>query len=341
MADPRFFDNRGPFPLEELAEKIGARLGRDADPAMLISDVAPIESASAGTMTYIDGGKGDLLAQCKASACIVHPRMEEMPAAPGLALLLAKEPRRAFALAAQAFYPRATASAGIAASARIDPSAMLDSSVEVGEHALIGPKAEIGARTRIGPGVVIGASVTIGRDGAIGPNASLSHCHVGDRVVIHAGARIGQDGFGIVPGVTHTWIPQLGRVIIQDDVEVGANSCIDRGSASDTVIGEGTCIDNLVQIGHNVRIGRYCVLAAQVGISGSVIVGDYVAIGGQAGFNDHIEIGDRAEIGAQSGVMRDVAAGERMMGYPAQPARRFFRMIAMLNRLTLGDRKDG
>jgi UDP-3-O-[3-hydroxymyristoyl] glucosamine N-acyltransferase len=189
---------------------------------------------------------------------------------------------------------------------------------------------------------VVGAGVVIGPDCRIGAHASLSHALLGARVTLHPGARVGQEGFGFATTKTgFATVPQLGRVILEDDVEVGANSTIDRGSAQDTVIGAGSRLDNLVQVGHNVRLGRCCVLVAQVGISGSTEVGDFVMMGGQAGLTGHLRIGDRARIGAKSGVMADVAAGAEMAGAPAMPAREFFRQIATLKRLAVRGRTQG
>jgi UDP-3-O-[3-hydroxymyristoyl] glucosamine N-acyltransferase len=196
----------------------------------------------------------------------------------------------------------------------------------------------IGPRGRIGPAVVIGDSVEIGRDVRIGPHASITHALIGDRVYIYAGARLGQDGFGfaITPDGFHT-VPQLGRVVIEDDVEIGANSTIDRGALEDTFIGAGTRIDNLVQVAHNVRIGRACVIVSQVGISGSTVLEDQVVLAGQSGLAGHIRIGQGARIGAKAGVMGDVPARSDFLGSPAQPAKSFWKEIAILRRWV----KDG
>jgi UDP-3-O-[3-hydroxymyristoyl] glucosamine N-acyltransferase len=205
--------------------------------------------------------------------------------------------------------------------------------------AVIGPRAQIGAGTLIGANAVIGPDVCIGRDCSVGPGASVLCALVGNRVVLHAGVRIGQDGFGFAMGPGgHLKVPQIGRVIIQDDVEIGANTTIDRGALRDTFIGEGTKIDNLVQIAHNVVIGRHCVIVSQVGISGSTQIADYVAIGGQAGLTGHLKIGLGAQIGAQAGVMSDIPAGERWWGTPARPMADAMRLVAWLGRQALGGR---
>jgi UDP-3-O-[3-hydroxymyristoyl] glucosamine N-acyltransferase len=216
----------------------------------------------------------------------------------------------------------------------VEPDARLDSTAEIGPLAVIGARAEIGPRCRIGPGVVIGEGVVLGPDCRIGALASLSHALLGARVAVYPGARIGQDGFGFaVTPAGYRSVPQLGRVVLEDDVEVGANTTIDRGSLHDTIIGAGSRLDNLVQIGHNVRLGRGCVIVAQVGISGSTILEDHVMIGGQAGLIGHLRIGKRARIGAQAGVMSDVAGGTEVLGAPAMPVRDFFRQVAALRRL--------
>ncbi len=334
MADPRFYTCSGPFRLSDLCVRIGAEVPDDGGD-MLIHDVASLNDAVPGSLTYAQNKAAlKALTSLEAAACLVSAA-DAASLPKNVIAIIAKEPRRAFALAAQAFYPRATGSGRRSPDAVIDPSARIGENVDIGAKVVIGARVEIGAGSVIGAGTVIGDGVMIGTGADIAAQVSLSHCLIGDRVTLHAGARIGEPGFGVVPGPRgFTRVPQLGRVIIQDDADIGANSCIDRGALGDTVIGEGTWIDNLVQVGHNVRIGRFCVIAAQVGISGSVTIGDFVAIGGQAAFAPHVTVATGAEIGAQCGVMRDVGPGERLLGTPAQPAREFFRTVTLLRKMS-------
>jgi len=341
MADPRFFAVEGPFTLEQLAEIAGARVAGDAGSAGLFRGVAPLDAAGPEHVSFLDNRRyADQFSESRAGACLVHPDMAER-APQGMALLLSDEPYCGYARVAQAFYPAPKPEARIDAAARVDPSARVGEGCRIDAGAVVGARAEIGDRCRIGANVVIGDAVVLGNDCSVGPGASLTCCLVGNGVVIHAGARIGQDGFGFAPRAEgHLKVPQLGRVVIEDDVEIGANSTIDRGAGPDTVIGAGSKIDNLVQIGHNVRIGRGCIVVAQVGISGSTTIGDFVMMGGQAGLSGHLTIGDGARVGAQSGVMRDVDPGETVFGYPAMRAKQYWRQIAALGRLARGRGED-
>jgi len=334
MADARFYKASGPFTLARLAEIAVATIAPGGDLGRIFKDVATLEAAGASDVSFLENRKYlSAFAASRAGACIVRPDMADR-APRGMALLLTPTPYKAYARVARAFYPEPAARSGIDSSASVDPTAKVAADAWIGPRATIGANAEIGAGCQIGPSAVIGEGVVLGSGTKVGANASVTHALVGERVTIYPGARIGQDGFGFAPDPAgHLKVPQLGRVLIGDDCEIGANTCIDRGAISDTVIGPGCMIDNLVQIGHNVRLGRGCVIVAQVGISGSTRLDDFVVVGGQGGLAGHIHIGQGAQIAAQSGVHRDIAPGEIVGGYPAVPIGEWRRQAAALKRL--------
>jgi UDP-3-O-[3-hydroxymyristoyl] glucosamine N-acyltransferase len=340
VADPRFFERAGPFSLDQLASLTGARLHDPAAGSRPMADVAPLETAGPDDVAFLDNRKyAEAFAASHAGAAFVDQRMIEK-APPGMALLITCEPYKAFARAAQAFYPVKPVVPRRAASAVIDRAATVPDDCDIGANVVIEAGARLGARSQIGPNTVIGGGVELGDDCRVGANVTLSHCLIGARVVLHPGVRIGQAGFGFAPDPQGpVKVPQLGRVVIGDDVDIGANTTIDRGSGHDTVIGPGTMIDNLVQIGHNAVLGRGCVLAGQVGISGSTKLGDFVMVGGQAGFAGHLRIGSGARIAAKSGLMRDVDPGATVCGSPAVPIGLFMKQVAILQRLA--NKKDG
>ncbi len=331
-----FFDRAGPFPLAELARSVGAELPEGADGDRLIHDVKPLSDAGPQDISFLDNRKYlPQLAATQAGACLILPVMASR-APPATVTLLTKTPYRGFAQVLRAFYPGALhpAVARTDVGILIDPTAEIEDGVEIEPGAVIGAEAVIGRGSRIAANAVIGYRVHVGRDCYIGAAATLAHTLIGDRVIIHSGARIGQDGFGFAMGPGgHLKVPQIGRVIIQDDVEIGANTTIDRGALKDTVIGEGTKIDNLVQIGHNVIVGRHCVIVAHTGISGSTELGDYVVMGGQSGTVGHIKIGTGAQVAGASHPKDDIPAGARYGGTPAKPLKDWARELAAVARL--------
>jgi UDP-3-O-[3-hydroxymyristoyl] glucosamine N-acyltransferase len=335
--DPRFFRHAGPHALAAVADAAGT----DTPPRrLMLTGVAPLQTAGATDVSFLNNRKYlPALEQTGAGAVIVHPKLAARVPATAVPLVT-DEPYAAWARVAALFHPLPPLDPGVHPSAVVAADAVIDPSAEIGPLAVIGAGVEIGPRCCIGAHAVLGCGVVLGPDCRIGSHASLSHTLLGARVCIYPGARIGQDGFGFAttPDGFRS-VPQLGRVILEDDVEVGANTTIDRGSLQDTVIGAGSRLDNLVQIGHNVHLGRGCVVVAQAGIAGSTILEDHVMLGGQAGLTGHLRIGRRARIGAQAGVMADVPAGADVVGSPAQPARAFFREVATVRRLARDNAK--
>jgi len=350
MEHPGFFQKAGPFSLSEICEKIGLdELRSDAVPFQDISinDVKPIDLAGPSDLTFFDNFKRlDDFKTSKAGACFTVEKYQDQ-APQNTNILLCKKPYETFLRTLELVYPnalrtqttRSQLEASTQVSSLIDPSAVIEEGVDIEPGAIIGKEAHIGKGTRICAGSVIGYRTYIGRDCMVSPNAVVTHALIGNNVTIHAGCAIGQDGFGYIMGAGgHKKVPQIGRVIIQDHVEIGANTTIDRGALSDTIIGEGTKIDNLVQIAHNVVIGCHAVIVSQTGISGSTKIGNYVVMGGQSGANGHIEIGDGAQIAASSDVYKSVPANARYGGTPAKPMAQWFKEIIAVEKMV--ERRD-
>jgi UDP-3-O-[3-hydroxymyristoyl] glucosamine N-acyltransferase len=299
-----------------------------------------VDRAKGDELTFLENPHYlEALARSRALACLVAEK--NAARVPGEVIpLIVKDPYRAFAQVAGHLFPTATRPAstcgtqGVSPGSHVDATARLETGVTVDPGAVIGPDAEIGSGTLIGANAVIGPSVRIGRDCSIGPGASVTHALIGNRVILHGGVRVGQDGFGFAMGPQgHAKVPQIGRVIIQDDVEIGANTTIDRGANRDTMIGEGTKIDNLVQIAHNVVIGRHCVIVAQSGVAGSAELGDFVVMGAHSGVIGHVKVGNGAQIAGMAHVKNDVEPGARMGGTPAVPFKEWAREVAAIKQL--------
>ncbi|MGI3127317.1 UDP-3-O-(3-hydroxymyristoyl)glucosamine N-acyltransferase [Nitratireductor sp. PBL-C9] len=346
MKDPEFFAPARRITAGEIASLTGANLTHAEHAGIVIESVAAASEGGAGTLVFVEGKRNaDLAKGTTASAVLCRDEIAgHVPE--GVAVLVVDKPQAAFAQITRLLFPQAmrpgsmTGETGVSARASVASDAILEDEVTIEPGAVIGSGVHIGSGTIIAPNAVIGAGTRIGRESYIGPGATIQCAMVGDRVIIHAGVRIGQDGFGYLPGPTGLEkLPQIGRVVIQDDVEIGANTTVDRGALVDTIIGQGSKIDNLVQIAHNVRLGRGCIVAGHCGLSGSVTLGDFVMLGGRVGIADHITIGSGAQLAASSGVMNDVPPGERWAGSPAQPMREAFRELAALRGLVGGRKK--
>ncbi|WP_274629155.1 UDP-3-O-(3-hydroxymyristoyl)glucosamine N-acyltransferase [Arvimicrobium flavum] len=348
MTEPVFFAPARRFSVAEIAMLTSAVLATPQHGHVEIDGVASLSDAGQGDLVFADSRRRPADVAAIGAAAILCPEELASAVPPGVAVLVTKHAHRAFAQVGRLLFPQAavpaaiTGETGISRRAHVDPSAHIEDGAIIEAGAVIGPGAGVGSGTVIGPNAVIGRNCQIGRDGFVGPGASIQYALVGNGVIVHGGVRIGQDGFGYVPGPQGPEkMPQLGRVVIQDNVEIGANSTIDRGALADTVIGEGTKIDNLVQIGHNCRIGRGCIIAGHCGISGSVTLGDFVMLGGSVGIADHVTIGARSQIAGGSGVIKDAPEGSRWAGYPAQPVKAHFREIAVLRALAKSKGKAG
>jgi UDP-3-O-[3-hydroxymyristoyl] glucosamine N-acyltransferase len=336
-ANPPFFAASRRLMVSDIAEIAGLAV---PPVDFEVTSVGPLETAGPDQLAYMDNPRYlAALAGTAAGVCFVAAKFRSRLPATTLGLIV-KNPYESYSKVLARFFPDALSprsvfgSSDISPGATVHPSASVAAGATIDPGAVIGPHARIGKNTMIGANAVIGPHVRIGEDCSIGPSVTVTNAVVGDRAILHPGVRIGQDGFGFVlRGEGHLKVPQIGAVIIEDDVEIGANTTIDRGANRDTIIGAGTKIDNLVQIAHNVVIGRGCIIVSQAGIAGSTTIGDFVALGGHCAIAGHLRIGDRAQIAAASGVMHDVPAGERWGGSPARSMGDFFRQYKTLEAL--------
>ena len=340
MTDPVFFVPTRRYSAIEVANLTGASLVDPAQGGVEISGIASATDGREGQLVYLEGRRNAGLAGSIRAAAVLCTSdiAENVPA--GVVVLVVARPQAAFAAIGRLLFPAAASphalpgETGISPRSHVDPSAKLEDGVIIEAGAVIAAGVSIGSGTIIAPNAIIGRNCQVGRNCYVGPSACIQYALIGDRVIVHGGAMIGQDGFGFVGGAAGPErMPQVGRVVIQDNVEIGTNTTVDRGAMADTVIGEGTKIDNLVQVAHNVRIGRGCIIAGHCGLSGSVTLGDGVMLGGRVWLADHVTIGSRVQIAAASGVMNDIPDGERWAGAPAIPMRDFFRQVAAITTL--------
>ena len=346
MTKYSFFAHSANLSVADIAALTGAEPCEGADLSRRLTGIAPVDRAGADDLTFVAEAKfAAALKSTQAGAVLTSDRFLRH-APDGVTVLRARKPYDAFVTVARKIYSNALrptsafGTKGVAPGAVVHPSAELAPDVTVDPFAVIGPFAKIGSGTLIGAHAVIGEHVRIGSDCAIGAHCTITHAHLGDRVVIHPGCNIGQDGFGYVSsGEGHVKIPQLGRVVIHNDVEIGSGTRIDRGGMRDTVIGEGTKIDNLCQIGHNCVVGRHCIIVAQSGLSGSVTIEDFVVLGPRTGIIPHITVGKGATLASRSTVYDNVPAGEVWGGFPAKPKLQWMREVVALQKLAAEGRK--
>tara|TARA_A100001037_G_scaffold294867_1_gene313209 strand:+ start:530 stop:1564 length:1035 start_codon:yes stop_codon:yes gene_type:complete len=333
----------GPFSLNEICHEVGAVLSDSRKGSELIKGVASLQTATREEVSFLENRKYyKYFCNTRANAVIVHRKVPR--AAPkGVTLLFSDNPQKAFALVSRMFHPlEEPLNPGVDAGAWLHQDCLIGKGSEIQNGAKIYERVQIGKNCLIGANTIIGKDVIIGDDCYIKSNVTVSHCHMGNGVSVFPGARIGQPGFGFAMEASgHTQVPQIGKVVIGNNVRIGANTTIDRGALRDTIIGDGCMIDNLVQIGHNVQLGSNCVLAGQAGVAGSTILGDFVVVGGQTAIAGHINLGNGVTIAGKSGVTRDLKGPGIFGGIPAVPIRQWRRQVGMLSNLVKRRLKRG
>jgi len=332
MIDKHFYKKSESHSVKEIASLVKAEFKGNGD--LVIDDIAQLHEAQASHLSFYHNPKFlQDLQSTKAGVIICsETHMEQVPL--GASVIMSKTPYRDFAKIAGVFYPEFPPESLVSEKASIHPTAVLGANCRIEDFVVIEEGVVIGDNVRIGAGSFVGKGVRIGHNCILYPQVTLQYCIVGNSVHIKPGVRIGQRGFGFHMDENGPFdVPQLGRVLVEDGVEIGANTCIDRGSQSDTIIGRGSRIDNLVQVAHNVKLGQNCILVAQVGIAGSTQLGNFVVVGGQVGISEHLSIGDGVRIAAQSGVMRDIPPKTDMAGTPCVPIREWHKQTVALNRL--------
>jgi UDP-3-O-[3-hydroxymyristoyl] glucosamine N-acyltransferase len=341
MTNRSFFTNSTPLALSYLASSIKAtpyingKKVENIDPKIMVSDISTLEKASSNELTFFTNAKyAEQYTKSKALACITSEKFLDK-APKDVFILVTGNPYADFARIMTLFYPAQTIKPGLSKDAHIHPTAVIGKDCEIAHGVTMGAEVKVGANTKIYPGVYIDDKVQIGENCIIHHDVTLSNCLIGNNTIIHSGTRIGQDGFGYAfDNYKHIKIPQIGRVVIGNDVEIGANCTIDRGAIDDTIISDMCKIDNLVQVGHNVVLGVGCIIVSQVGISGSTELGKYVVVGGKVGISGHLKIGDGAQLAAGSGVIQDVEAKQVVGGYPSLPIRQWHKQTVILKKLS-------